>query len=95
MGAPDEAAIVGNLKEVAQFLPVLEGGLAGKEWIAGSLNIADFALATTFMYREPARIARGDPERRGLDRPARGAAVMAGGRGADHGVDGGMSPLSS
>jgi glutathione S-transferase len=56
MGAPDEAAIESPLKEIAQFLPVLEGGLAGKAWIAGELSIADFAIATTLIYRDPAGI---------------------------------------
>lgn len=57
MGAPDEAAIVGQLKDIAQFLPVLDGALAGKDWVAGTLSLADFALATTFMYRDVAGIS--------------------------------------
>jgi glutathione S-transferase len=56
MGAPDEAAIAPQVKEIAQFLPVLEGGLAGKEWIAGELSIADFAIATTLVYRDVAGV---------------------------------------
>ena len=56
MGAPDEAAIAAQLKEIAQFLPVLDGGLAGKDWIAGELSIADFAIATTLVYRDAAGI---------------------------------------
>lgn len=56
MGAPDEAAIAGPVKEVGQFLPVLDRGLAGKDWIAGELSIADFAIATTLMYRDVAGI---------------------------------------
>jgi len=38
------------------MLAVFEGGLAGKQWIAGSLSIADFALATTFMLRQSAKL---------------------------------------
>ncbi len=57
MGEPDESAIQPQLKEVDQFLPVLEDGLEGKEWIAGELSIADFALATLFVFREPGRIS--------------------------------------
>jgi glutathione S-transferase len=30
--------------------------LAGKEWIAGKLSIADFAVGSTFMYRKEANI---------------------------------------
>ena len=35
---------------------MLEAALAGKEWIAGSLSLADFALATTFILRKGARL---------------------------------------
>ncbi len=56
-GEPDEKAIESSLKELAQFLPVLDGALDGKEWVAGFLSLADFALATTFMYRERAGIS--------------------------------------
>ena len=55
-GEPDESAIVGELKTVADQLAVLEGGLAGKQWVVGALSIADFALATTFMLRKSARL---------------------------------------
>jgi glutathione S-transferase len=41
---------------VAELLPILDAALAGKEWIAGALSIADFALATTFMLRRSARL---------------------------------------
>lgn len=57
MGAPDESTIEPQLKEVAQFLPVLDKALEGKEWICGDLSIADFALASTFHMRKPARIS--------------------------------------
>lgn len=56
MGDPDEAAIEPQLKELEQLLPVLENGLAGREWIADTLSIADFALASVLVYRQPARI---------------------------------------
>ena len=55
-GEPDEASIVADVKSVADQLPILEQGLAGKPWIAGDLSIADFALATTFMFRKTARL---------------------------------------
>jgi len=55
-GEPDEAAIAGDVKTVADLLPLLDRALAGKEWIAGQLSLADFALATTFIIRTAARL---------------------------------------
>jgi glutathione S-transferase len=55
-GEPDEVAIAPQAKEVAQLLPVLEAALAEKDWVAGSLSLADFALGSTFMYRDLAGI---------------------------------------
>lgn len=55
-GEPDEAAIAGELKPIADMLGILDAALAGKEWIAGTLSIADFALASTFMLRKPAKL---------------------------------------
>jgi len=57
MGETDETAIEPQLKEVSQLMPVLDGALSGKEWIAGDLSLADFALASTFMYRDPCGIS--------------------------------------
>jgi glutathione S-transferase len=59
MGAPDEAAIAGPIGEIAQLLPVLDGGLAGKDWLAGELSLADFSIATTLIYRHVAGIDMG------------------------------------
>ncbi|MEJ0013712.1 MAG: glutathione S-transferase family protein [Bauldia sp.] len=57
-GAPDEAVIAAEMKNVDQFLDVLEVGLGhGKDWIAGALSIADFAIATTFNNRVKAGIS--------------------------------------
>jgi glutathione S-transferase len=56
MGETDETAVESQLKELAQFLPVLEANLAGKEWVAGDLSLADFAMGSTFIYRKPAGI---------------------------------------
>jgi len=57
-GQTDEAAIVGELKNVDQFLDVFEQGLSNaREWIVGYLSLADFALATTFVYRVGANIS--------------------------------------
>jgi glutathione S-transferase len=57
-GPADEGAIAGDLKNTDQFLDVFEIGLAdGRDWIVGSLSLADFALATTFMHRVAANIS--------------------------------------
>lgn len=53
MGEADEAVIDAQMKELAQFLPVLDSALSGNEWICGDLTIADFALASVFVYRGP------------------------------------------
>jgi glutathione S-transferase len=55
-GEADEASIAGELKTVADLLGILDGALAGREWIAGDLSLADFGLASTFMLRTPARL---------------------------------------
>ncbi|HVZ14490.1 MAG TPA: glutathione S-transferase family protein [Bauldia sp.] len=56
-GEPDEAVIAAEMKNVDQFLDVFEVGLSdGREWIAGSLSVADFALATTFVHRVAANL---------------------------------------
>jgi glutathione S-transferase len=60
MGEPDEKAIEPSLKELAQFLPILDANLADKEWVAGDLSIADFAAASTFVYRKGAGITLDD-----------------------------------
>lgn len=55
-GEPDENAIAGELKTVSELLPILDDGLSGRDWIVGALSLADFALASTFMLRVPARL---------------------------------------
>ena len=57
MGEPDENTIAAGLKEVDQFLPVLDANLKDKEWVAANLSIADFAVGSTFVYRVPAGIS--------------------------------------
>lgn len=57
LGAADEATVAAKLAEVERFLPVLERGLDGKDWLAGSLTLADFAVASTFPLRVPAGIS--------------------------------------
>ena len=56
MGDPDPAVIEAERKATDQFLDVFEKGLARKSWIVGELSLADFHLATTFMYRGQAAI---------------------------------------
>jgi glutathione S-transferase len=57
MGAPDEATIKSKQAEVDRFMPVLEEGLKGKEWLVDKLSLADFAVASTFPLRAPAQIS--------------------------------------
>lgn len=57
LGPADEAAAASKLAEVEKLMPVLEGGLDGKEWLAGTLTLADIATATTFVLRGPANIS--------------------------------------
>lgn len=57
IGEPNEDSITGQLKDTEQYLGVLEGSMGDKEWVAGPLSVADFAVASTFMYRKPAKIS--------------------------------------
>lgn len=60
MGETDEATVEAKLKDLVQFLPVLEAGLAEKDWVADTLSVADFALASTFVFRRDADISLED-----------------------------------
>lgn len=57
MGPTDEAVVKEKLAEVEKNLPVLEWGLRGKEWLAGELSLADFAVAASFYLRKPAQLS--------------------------------------
>jgi glutathione S-transferase len=57
MGEPDESKIADSVVEIDKFLKVFDSGLGDRDWIAGDLSIADFALASTFMFRDAARIS--------------------------------------
>jgi len=57
MGEPDERALEGSLKDIAQFLAVLDVNLFGKDWVAGELSVADFAVASTFVYRKGSNVS--------------------------------------
>jgi glutathione S-transferase len=51
-GEADEAVVAAEMKNVSQFLGVLEQGLSdGRDWIVGDLSLADFAIASTFRPR--------------------------------------------
>ncbi len=60
MGAADEGAAAANHKESLRYLAVLETRLAGRTWVVSELSIADFALASTFMFRKPSGISLDD-----------------------------------
>lgn len=60
MGAPDANAVDSGFRDIALFMPVLDANLADREWIAGGLSIADFAIASTFVFRGPAEISLDD-----------------------------------
>lgn len=47
-GAPDDAAIAMGTAEFEMFSAVLDGALADREYVAGSLSLADFALAAHY-----------------------------------------------
>jgi len=57
MGEADEAVIAAKMKEVDRFMPILDRGLEGKEWLADKLSVADFAVASTFLFRKPSHIS--------------------------------------
>jgi glutathione S-transferase len=47
-GAPDETAIAAGTAEFAKLSAILNDAFAGREYLAGALSIADFALASHF-----------------------------------------------
>ncbi|MYM86843.1 glutathione S-transferase family protein [Rugamonas sp. FT82W] len=56
-GGPDAQELERHGRQVAQFAAVLEQHLAGREWIVGNkLSLADFALASSLMYVEQAKL---------------------------------------
>jgi glutathione S-transferase len=56
-GEPDQKVIETQLEDVARLLPVLDANLADKNWVAGDLSVVDFAMASTFMYRDDTGIS--------------------------------------
>lgn len=57
MGPTDDKIEAAKLAEIERYLPVLERGLQGSDWLAGELSVADFAVASTFFLRQPAQIS--------------------------------------
>jgi glutathione S-transferase len=55
-GAPDEAVVQAGLAEVKTVAEVLDGCLKGREYVAGKLSVADFAIAAFCSTREMAGI---------------------------------------
>ena len=45
LGPPDPAVVEAGIAEFSAITAVLDGALAGKEYVTGALSIADFALA--------------------------------------------------
>lgn len=57
MGAPDPQAAARGLAETTRVLEVLDGHLAGRQWVCGPvLSLADFAIATPLMNAGPAGV---------------------------------------
>jgi glutathione S-transferase len=48
LGPPDEALIATGTADFASATAILERGVAGREYLAGALSIADFALAAHY-----------------------------------------------
>jgi glutathione S-transferase len=56
-GEADAAKLIQAEKDLARFGGVLEGQLASRRFVCGdTLTVADFSLASTLMYRVPARV---------------------------------------
>ena len=53
-GAPDEAAIAAGSRDFAQLTGILDAALERREFIAGMLSIADFALASHYSIAKTA-----------------------------------------
>ncbi len=75
-GPPDEAAIEAGTTEFTELTAVLDGALAGKDYVAGALSIADFALAAHYSLAAPCGLEMSRFERasawlaRVLERPS-------------------------
>src|SRR6185436_12885722 len=57
LGPTDEAVVREKLAEVDRYLPILDRGLAGREWLAGELSLADFSVAASFYLSKAAQVS--------------------------------------
>ena len=57
MGPADEAAVKGKLAELDRWLPILDRGLEGRDWLADKLSLADFAVAASFTLRKESDVS--------------------------------------
>ena len=53
---PTPALVDQGVADLARFAKVLDGHLEGREYVAGRFSIADLALASITMYRQPAHM---------------------------------------
>ncbi len=57
MGEADPRELARGERELLQFAAVLDGQLAGREWVTGkALSLADLAIAPALMYMEKGRL---------------------------------------
>jgi len=52
LGPPDEAVVAANTADFDAATAILDGALATREYVAGALSIADFALAAHYTLAE-------------------------------------------
>ena len=56
-GDADPRELKRGAADIAEYAPVLDKHLSGRQWLAGeSLTLADIAVAAPLMYLEPARL---------------------------------------
>jgi glutathione S-transferase len=91
MGEPDENTIASGLKEIDQFLPILDANLKGKEWGGRKTQHRRLRGRKHVRLSRPRRhLARQSPARLSLDRPPRGAPVVENSRRPAAGDDAGV-----
>ena len=57
MGAPDQAKVDENLKSFRRWAAVLDGRLAGRQFVVGhALTLADLTLASSLMYAKQSEV---------------------------------------
>jgi glutathione S-transferase len=61
LGPPDAAVVADGTTEFATATAVLDGALAEREYVAGALSIADFALASHYSLADACGLEVGAP----------------------------------